>query len=208
MKKASTCRKPSKKASLKQQLKFRNKMDELNFNKVPFKEIVMDIVGKELKKPKRATLENALQAQYKYLSTTEYSVVILTGMIDGVLNPKGSAWVHIINEKTDKKVWTREFYKKNPEDLIDRLCVYAHFAKNISDCRPSNADLVEVTETEYEWKAKRGKHVDPFDIADHLYDLSEEEKGFILANEKKRDNYLKRTEDEVTRQRTFQKKWN
>lgn len=200
-------RKPSGRGTAKKVLDFRNKLDGLKYNKMSEAEILEEILEEGLQMPKRATPENALQDQYKYISPTGYADKVNTGMMGEFYTEKGSCWVSIINTETKKVVWRREFYHTAKNPPLDKLSAYAHLVKNIADNRPSNMDLVPVGETRYIWKSKDGKSKEFLNIADYLHHMTDEDKEFILKNEQKRNDYLRRTRGKVRRQRTIQKTW-
>ena len=206
MQKSKKSRKPSK-SDLGATLKFRNTTDALKYKPVSLEDVTQDIVENERVKPNRATIENVLQNQYRYNSPLGDSVKLLTGTKDGKINKKGSSWVHIVNGK-DERLWTREFYRTDIKGLTERLLPYALLAKNITDNRPPGMDLIEIKETKYQWQTINGKVTLPFNLNDYLYVLTDEEKAFVIRNEKKRDAYLIKTAGKVTRQRELQKTWN
>lgn len=189
-------------------LNFRNYMTALGFKQIPLEEVTTDIVENGRLKPKRATIANVLQNQYKYKSPTGNCVKILTGTKDGKPNEKGSAWIHI-TDKNDKKLMSREFYKDDIKSLLRRLFVYSILGKNLADNKPAGMNLVEITETEYAWVSKNGKIVKPIKMKDYIYGLNPEDKKFILTNESQRNSYLRRSKAWIVkRQREIQKKWN
>lgn len=208
MKKVRKQQGPFSDAAIKKLLKLHNAINDQKYKKESFKEKLKEHVVKGLKMPERATVENALQAMYKYKSKTKYNSKLLTGIIDGRFTEKGSAWVHVTNEK-DERVWTREFYRITPKILIERLLPYAIVAKNIADGRPPGMKLAFAvgSETEYVWKSSNGRKVIPLNLNDYFTGLTKEQVAFVKANESSRNLYLRRTEGQVIRQSKIQKTW-
>lgn len=207
MKNAKKKPRSSKNGRVPGSFKFHNRIDKLDFQIIPEKETLKVIVKDRMVRPKRATVENALQSQYKYSSPTKLAVKLLTGTINGKFNPKGSMWMHLVNAK-DEKLFTREFYKIEGSNPLERLSAYGHLGKNIADSKPKGMQLVMLSEIDYAWQSKDGKHIIFIKIKDYLCGLNKKDKAFILSNESKRNSYLRRSANTIQhRQREIQKKW-
>ena len=197
-----------KKKDLQAILKFRNEVDTRGFKPIPLENKVKDIVEKERVKPKVATINNVLQDQYECPSLDGYLIRLITGTKDGVINPTGSAWVHIVNRR-DKKIVTREFYKTSIKNILKRLSIYAHVFKNMMDSKPRGMHLIEATETELAWSNSTDSEIIPIYIENYVYGLAKEDQKFVLKNESKRNSYLRCSAGKIRhRQREIKKTWN
>lgn len=192
------------------------KMLKLGFSEVPKEEILKFILDNNKIKPKRATAENAIQRQFRYVSKTGYAVYIHTGMIGERFSNRGSAWVMVVNQtkkggKTiETRIITREFYKKDGFLLLEKLTAYAHFFKNICDLRIQNNQgvFMDLCEDETGWKVwQKGKEDKIFYAHPFMGNLTNDHKKIVRTKEISRLRYLKKTEGLVRRERSFRSQW-
>ncbi len=207
-----------KKVGNKAVKQFEKTMLELGFSEVPSEEILKFILDQDRKKPKRATAENAIQRQFRYVSSNGYTVYIHTGMIGNKFSDRGSAWVMIVEQKkkygkiTEKRVITREFYRNLSFSLLERLSVYAQFFKNICDQRPQNKSgaFMHLFENETGWKtweSQKSSKSKVFFLSHYFSNLSKEKIKIIRTKEISRLRYLKKTKGLVRRERSFRSQW-
>lgn len=207
-----------KRAGNKAVKQFEQTMQDLGFSEVPSDEILKSILDQDRKKPKRATAENAIQRQFRYVSRNGYTVYIHTGMIGNKFSDRGSAWVMIVEQNkkrgktTEKRIITREFYRNLSFSLLEKLSAYAQFFKNICDGRYRNksgtfAHLVEDEIGWKTWESHKSSESKVFFLNHYFTNLSKEKRKIIKNKEISRLRYLKKTAGTVRREREFRSQW-
>jgi hypothetical protein len=186
---------------------FSSRLKELGFRKRTEREKLIEMVEQGVRMPKRATSENATQDQWIRTSASRYDVIIHTGMIKNEFIDCGSSWVLIRNENK-KAVFSREFYRRNPVNLLEKLTAHAHLCANISDGRLDGDELLEVSENKYEWRSMPFRAPGPvLNYKNYLPGLSTEEKEIVSQKERIHDAYLKNTFGKVRREKDFRSTW-
>ncbi len=185
-----------KKAGVRELENFLKIIEKFDYTEVVNEEKIKTIFDKNLQKPKRASSENVLQAQYRYKSQTGYTVYIHTSLINLDFADKGKPCIMILNEK-GKKVFFRNFSKNLGYSLLQKLSAYANFCKRIADDRKPGFELFRASEALLIWKKDKSKYFMPFVQKYYTNYLSPEECKIVTTKERMYFKRLIKTIDTV-----------